>query len=173
MHWFPYWLRILFVSLTQLLCFQLVAWCESVYLRLLGVVFASTSQGFGEVTFLALSSFFTKNTVSAWSSGTGLVLLENASKFCLFLAGAAGVAGSLSYLAFISWFGLTEIETLMAIGWVPMLIIVIYFFLLKKPAAFTRAGSRTAINSDSSGPGLGWSSSSDASFFRPRLIGTS
>jgi battenin len=38
--------------------------------------------GFGEITFLQYSSYFSKNTVSAWSSGTG----------------GAGILGSLSYL---------------------------------------------------------------------------
>ncbi|KAJ4454888.1 putative Protein btn-1 [Paratrimastix pyriformis] len=118
MHLFPYWARILFVAITQLSCFQLVAWCDAVWLRLLGVVLASVSSGFGEVTFLALSSYFHKSTVTAWSSGTG----------------GAGVVGSLSYLAFKSWFRLSQQVTLMAIGWVPLIIVICYFFVLQKPA---------------------------------------
>jgi battenin len=46
-----------------------------------GVACASISSGFGEITMLQLTSFYSKHTVTAWSSGTG----------------AAGLLGSLSY----------------------------------------------------------------------------
>jgi len=48
-----------------------------------GVACASISAGFGEITILQLTSFYSKTTVSAWSSGTG----------------AAGLLGSFSYAA--------------------------------------------------------------------------
>ncbi|KAI0229004.1 battenin CLN3 protein [Massospora cicadina] len=51
-------------------------------LVLMGIVVASAGSGLGEITFLALASFY-PDVISPWSSGTG----------------GAGVAGSLAYLA--------------------------------------------------------------------------
>lgn len=91
--------------------------------------FASISSGFGEITFLAMTSHYhefvtlvnfptlfsyTRNTVAAWSSGTG----------------GAGVFGALSYLALTSWFRLTPFATLNVITVLPFLILFSVFVLM-------------------------------------------
>ena len=59
------------VALLAASCFIVVSLAESIQLVLLGVVFASMSSGFGEVTFLSFTTRYHKSTVGGWSSGTG------------------------------------------------------------------------------------------------------
>lgn len=77
-----YHVRILVTVTLSILSFLIPAIFEPVSIKLIGVGCASLSSGFGEITFLAYSSYFNKNTVSFWSSGTG----------------AAGIFGSASWL---------------------------------------------------------------------------
>ena len=59
------------VSVLAASCFIAVSLAETIELVLLGVVFASMSSGFGEVTFLSFTTRYHKTTVGGWSSGTG------------------------------------------------------------------------------------------------------
>ncbi len=70
-HLVTYRTRIIFCAATGVVSFLLTAMAGSLELKLIGVCFASVSSGFGEVSFLALSSFYHELSVSAWSSGTG------------------------------------------------------------------------------------------------------
>jgi len=103
------------------------------YLKLIGVCFASISSGFGEITFLAMTSFYTSNTVAAWSSGTG----------------GAGVFGALSYLALTSWFGFSNFTTLNIITILPFFILFSSFVLLtgnhSKNGFCSRGGSKKVV----------------------------
>ncbi|KAK9395476.1 battenin [Crotalus adamanteus] len=72
----------------------------------MGVVLASLSSGLGEITFLALTSFFNSAVVSAWSSGTG----------------GAGLIGALSYLG-LTQGGLTPQDTLLFMTIVPVIML--------------------------------------------------
>jgi battenin len=83
--------RVFILFLLAVTAFQVVAWFSNIYAKLAGVVLASIACGGGEITFLAMSSYYHKNTISAWSSGTG----------------GAGIVGSLSYLILKGWIGLT------------------------------------------------------------------
>lgn len=112
----PYWLRIHLVFVFMTASFLLPAIFESIFLRLLGVVFASLASGFGEITFLALSARYHRNTVSAFSSGTG----------------GAGVAGAFSYQALRYFF--TASTTLYMCAPVPVLIELSYFLLMTTPS---------------------------------------
>lgn len=114
MHRIPYWLRVVVLTTAALGSFQLVAWGESAWLRLLGVVLASFSAGFGEITFLALASFYPKFTLSAWSSGTG----------------GAGVLGAVAYLGLTEWIGLSSKISLLAVSPLPVLIAVSFFVFI-------------------------------------------
>eukprot|EP01130_Rhizamoeba_saxonica_P006556 TRINITY_DN260_c0_g1_i1.p1 TRINITY_DN260_c0_g1~~TRINITY_DN260_c0_g1_i1.p1 ORF type:complete len:420 (-),score=57.50 TRINITY_DN260_c0_g1_i1:30-1229(-) len=67
----PFWLKVCFCSITSCSSFLLVALPNTLELRLIGVVVASVATGFGEITYMSLTSFYHKNTVSAYSSGTG------------------------------------------------------------------------------------------------------
>ena len=53
------------------LSFVLVGLSLNVPLVIFGVVCASISSGFGEITFLSLTARYDKSTVIGWSSGTG------------------------------------------------------------------------------------------------------
>jgi len=86
-----------------------------VWIKLLGVVAASISSGFGEITFLSYSSYYHKNTVSAWSSGTG----------------GAGVLGSWSYVGLRYLFDAKY--TLVVCSPLPLGMLISYFFIMTKP----------------------------------------
>lgn len=130
MHRISYTIRVCIVVCFGTGAFLMTALLVNIWLRLLGVIFASISAGFGEVTFLAVSSYYHRNTVSAWSSGTG----------------GAGVFGSLMYLAMTAWAGLSPKVTLITGSFFPLGIALSYFFLLSKPFQ-AAAGSRGAERS--------------------------
>ena len=69
------------------------------------MVIGSIAQAGGEITFLAMSSHYNKNTISSWSSGTG----------------AAGLFGALSYLALKGWIGLTQQWALTVVTPLPLI----------------------------------------------------
>ena len=130
----PYRIRIVFAILMGLISFQLVAWGTNSAWRLAGVVCASISSGLGEITFLALSSFYHRNVVSSWSSGTG----------------AAGIVGATWYLAFTAWFTFIPSQkrpfvAMIACSGMPLFMAFAYFFLLSplkkviKPAGIINA----------------------------------
>ncbi len=96
------------------LAFQVVAWFSDIYAKLAGVILASIACGGGEITFLAMSSYYHKNTVSAWSSGTG----------------GAGIVGSLSYLVLKGWLGLTPKQVLLICTPLNLLLILSSYFLM-------------------------------------------
>ena len=67
----PYQLRFTLCTVFALAAFYTTAFAKVLGLKLLGVIFASISAGWGEVTALSLSSFYGRDVVVAWSSGTG------------------------------------------------------------------------------------------------------
>ncbi|RZC35719.1 CLN3 domain containing protein [Asbolus verrucosus] len=96
--------------------FILVACGENMPTLITGIVATSMSSGLGEVTCLQYSSFFDKNVVSAWSSGTG----------------GAGVIGALSY-SILQYIGRKTTLFIMLI--IPGLMSVAFFIILPKPQA--------------------------------------
>ncbi|KAL0481740.1 battenin [Acrasis kona] len=97
MHLIPYSLRIITVFVLGVSSLMIVAWADALHgvpaqgilaIKLMGVVFSSVGCGGGEITFLAMSSYYHKDAVSAWSSGTG----------------GAGIFGGVCY-AVLSTFG--------------------------------------------------------------------
>nr|CAD7444752.1 unnamed protein product [Timema bartmani] len=73
--------RILLVVLLEAVGFILVAFATADRMALLGVVSTSLGSGLGEVTLLSYSTFFDKNVVSTWSSGTGGAGILGASSY--------------------------------------------------------------------------------------------
>ncbi|KAK6176115.1 hypothetical protein SNE40_014459 [Patella caerulea] len=107
------------VSLTILFAmasFLIVAFANDVWLSIIGVVCASISGGLGEITFLSLTSFFDRNVISTWSSGTG----------------GAGVFGSLAYAGFTSA-GVSPRTTVLIMVVVPVIMAINYFCVLIHP----------------------------------------
>jgi len=111
----PYSIRIIFVVALAIISFLLPAFFVPVWVRLIGVICASISSGLGEITFLSYSSYYHKNTVSAWSSGTG----------------GAGILGSFSYLGLR--YLLSAKYTLIVSSPLPAGILLSYFFIMSKP----------------------------------------
>ncbi|XP_025095560.1 battenin-like isoform X3 [Pomacea canaliculata] len=112
----PYWFKTLLVVVFAIGSFVTVGLAHQVWLSILGVVFASCSAGLGEVTFLSLSTFYDRNVVSTWSSGTG----------------GAGVGGALAYAGLTSA-GLSARNTVFVLISVPILMSISYFIILTKP----------------------------------------
>lgn len=112
----PYWFKVLLVILFALASFLIVAFAHEVWLSIIGVVCASCSGGIGEITFLSLSTFYNRNVVSTWSSGTG----------------GAGVFGALVYAGLTSA-GLSARYTVLSLVIVPVIMGISYFIVLSKP----------------------------------------
>lgn len=119
-----YNLKITIIIVTTSISFILVATADTIWLSILGVCYASFSSGFGEVTFLSLTSFFHKNVVSTWSSGTG----------------GAGVFGALSY-AGLTQIGITPRNAVLMMLIIPVIFAFSYFILLKKPPVLQSIGA--------------------------------
>ncbi|XP_051571657.1 battenin [Myxocyprinus asiaticus] len=118
-HKVPYGFRVLVCFSTAVVSFLMVSFSSTILMSIFGVVFASVSSGLGELSFLSLSVFYSRDVLSGWGSGTG----------------AAGVAGALLYSAFTQA-GLTPQVTLWIMLVVPVILAVSYFFLLVFPASF-------------------------------------
>eukprot|EP01080_Neovahlkampfia_damariscottae_P004735 gene4735-8318_t len=106
MHFIPYDIRIGFCCLFSIMSIQFVAWFDSFWLKLVGIVLAAIATGFGEIVFLAMVSFYNKDVMSGWGIGTG----------------GAGIFGSLAYLALKGWLGLTQFWTLQVISPLPLIL---------------------------------------------------
>uniref|UniRef100_A0A672NHW7 Battenin n=1 Tax=Sinocyclocheilus grahami TaxID=75366 RepID=A0A672NHW7_SINGR len=118
-HKVPYGFRVLVCFFTAVVSFLMVSFSSTILMSIFGVVFASISSGLGELSFLSLSVFFSRDVLSGWGSGTG----------------AAGVAGASLYSAFTQA-GLTPQVTLWIMLVVPVILAVSYFFLLVFPSSF-------------------------------------
>ncbi|KAJ1922067.1 battenin CLN3 protein [Tieghemiomyces parasiticus] len=116
-HHVGYGTRVAVCSLASFAALHIVATFDALPLRLCGVILASAASGLGELSFLMLTSYFAPTVVSAWASGTG----------------GAGVTGSLSFLAFTTWFGLSTPTTLRTVSILPPLILLFYHQFLRAP----------------------------------------
>ncbi|XP_034045586.1 battenin isoform X2 [Thalassophryne amazonica] len=115
-HKVPYGFRVLFCVFMAGLSFLLVSFSSAVWMSILGVIFASIGAGLGELSFLSLTAFFSRNVLEGWGSGTG----------------GAGVAGAFLYSSFTQA-GLSPRETLLIMLVIPFLMLISYFFLLVSP----------------------------------------
>ncbi|KAL5015071.1 hypothetical protein ScPMuIL_009341 [Solemya velum] len=113
-----YRIKVLAVIAFALISFLLVAFSQGIMMSILGVIFASCCGGLGEVTFLSLSTFYHKNVVSAYASGTG----------------GAGLFGALSYAGLTSA-GLSPKTTVLVMVIIPLIMACSYFCVLGKPAS--------------------------------------
>uniref|UniRef100_A0AC34GUL1 Battenin n=1 Tax=Panagrolaimus sp. ES5 TaxID=591445 RepID=A0AC34GUL1_9BILA len=115
----PYGVRHAIVVSCQALSFIIVAFSPNVIVALIGVVFAAIGAGLGAINCLALSSHFSKTTVSTWSSGTG----------------AAGVVASFAYAAFTEphLANLSPKVTMLIMLVIPLTYSMAYWAVLNKP----------------------------------------
>ncbi|XP_029293842.1 battenin isoform X2 [Cottoperca gobio] len=115
-HKLPYGFRVLFCAIMAATSFLLVSFSSAVWISILGVIFASISAGLGELSFLSLTVYFSRDVVGAWGSGTG----------------GAGVAGALLYSVFTQ-VGLSPQITLLIMLVVPFAMLISYFLVLVLP----------------------------------------
>lgn len=121
----PFGARHVFVCAIQAASYLIVAFSPSIPVSLFGVVLASIGSGLGEITYLSLTPYFSRNTISTWSSGTG----------------GAGVFGALGYA------GLTEEHlgnlspktTLLVMLVIPAIFFAAYYLLLDMPDTIYQA----------------------------------
>ncbi|XP_030649490.1 battenin [Chanos chanos] len=132
-HKVPYGFRVLVCVSTAATSFLVVSFSSTVWMSILGVVFASVSSGLGELSFLSLSVYFDRDVLAGWGSGTG----------------GAGVAGALIYSA-VTQAGVPPRVTLQIMLVVPAAMVLSYFFLLVFPPVFPqwRPGS-LSVDGDS------------------------
>eukprot|EP01124_Arcella_intermedia_P019853 TRINITY_DN2720_c0_g1_i1.p1 TRINITY_DN2720_c0_g1~~TRINITY_DN2720_c0_g1_i1.p1 ORF type:complete len:508 (+),score=63.32 TRINITY_DN2720_c0_g1_i1:26-1525(+) len=118
----PFRFRVVVITIMASGAFALVGFTDLIETKILGIVIGSISSGFGEITFMALSSFYNSDTVSAYSSGTG----------------GAGIFGSLAYLALNTWAHLSPSLTLKILIPFPILMAIAYLFILLPSDAMKR-----------------------------------
>ncbi|EAT38159.1 AAEL009909-PB [Aedes aegypti] len=113
---FPLWkhVRVATCILLAAAGFILVAFADVEWLLFFGVICTSFGSGLGEATFLAYASYFNKNVISTWSSGTG----------------GAGVIGALSYTG-LTALGLSPKATMLVMLVVPTIEAASFWLLLR------------------------------------------
>ncbi|TKS92358.1 Battenin Protein CLN3 [Collichthys lucidus] len=124
-HKLPYGFRVLFCVFMAATSFLLVSFSSAVWMSILGVIFASFGAGLGELSFLSLSVFFSRDVLGGWGSGTG----------------GAGVAGALLYSG-LTQTGLSPQVTLLIMLVVPLGMLISYFFLLVPPPSLPQWTNR-------------------------------
>lgn len=112
----PYFARITTVFLSGIGGFLMLSFSKQVYWKLIGVGIASFGYGVGEVTFLALTSFYHEVTVTAYSAGTG----------------AGFVLAPLYYTAMTTWACVSPNATILIMAAMLLLIFVCYYVMDKK-----------------------------------------
>ncbi|KAK5855691.1 hypothetical protein PBY51_007348 [Eleginops maclovinus] len=115
-HKLPYGYRVWFCALMAASSFLIVSFSSAVWMSILGVIFASIGAGLGELSFLSLTVYFSRDVLGAWGSGTG----------------GAGVAGALLY-SVLTQAGLSPQITLQIMLVVPLAMLISYFSLLVPP----------------------------------------
>ncbi|KAM6966547.1 battenin isoform 2-T2 [Tautogolabrus adspersus] len=124
-HKMPYGIRVLFCAVMAATSFLLVSFSSAVLMSILGVIFASVSSGLGELSFLSLTVFFSRDVLGGWGSGTG----------------GAGVAGAFLYSG-LTQVGVSPQITLLIMLVVPFAMLISYFFLLDSPPSLPQWRSR-------------------------------
>ncbi|KAK6731228.1 hypothetical protein RB195_007595 [Necator americanus] len=120
----PFGLRHFLVVVAQMLSFVLVAASGNVSVALLGVVVASWGSGLGEISYLALASYFDSKVVSMWSSGTG----------------GAGIIGAMTYAVLTDplMLHLSPQTALYSMLIIPLMFAYTFWFILQLPNSVHR-----------------------------------
>ncbi|XP_078677536.1 battenin-like [Branchiostoma floridae x Branchiostoma belcheri] len=121
-----YSIKVAAVVLFGAASFLIVAFSHTVEVSVLGVACASIASGLGELTFLGLTSFYHRSSVSAWSSGTG----------------GAGVGGALSYAGLLQ-IGVSARNSLLIMLSVPFTLSISFWLILEK--RWASAGSSIPV----------------------------
>lgn len=114
-HKLPYGFRVLFCVIVAATSFLLVSFSSTAWMSILGVIFASISSGLGELSFLSLTVFYSRDVLGGWGSGTG----------------GAGVAGALLYSG-LTQAGLSPQITLLIMLVVPFAMLISFITSVEK-----------------------------------------
>ncbi|GFQ90936.1 battenin [Trichonephila clavata] len=109
--------RVMIAIILCAMSFIIAAFSTSHWVTFLSVICAALSSGLGEVTYLSYSSFFDKDVVSTWSSGTG----------------GAGVVGALSYASLKEFFELKTTFQIMLVT--PVLTAITFWIIIDHPSS--------------------------------------
>ncbi|PSK36136.1 Protein BTN1 [Elsinoe australis] len=90
--------------------------------KLFGIALASLASGAGELSFLALTSFYGPGALAAWGSGTG----------------AAGLVGAGAYVLATTTLGLSVRTSLVAFSFLPLVMLGAYFVVLPRKGSGVR-----------------------------------
>lgn len=90
--------------------------------KLFGIALASLASGAGELSFLALTSFYGPGALAAWGSGTG----------------AAGLVGAGVYVLATTTWGLSVRTSLGAFSFLPLVMLGAYFVVLPRKGSGLR-----------------------------------
>ena len=141
-HVVPYDARILALATISACGMLLIAFTPAsrdggtITVRMVGVMLASLSCGGGELSFLGLTHYYDGFSLAAWASGTG----------------AAGLVGAALYLATTTWIGLSERTSLLAFSFLPVVMVVSFFFILPhdplKNSSLKAAGYETVESTE-------------------------
>ncbi|KAG8626685.1 hypothetical protein KVT40_005630 [Elsinoe batatas] len=102
--------------------------------KLFGIALASVSSGVGELSFLALTSFYGQASLAGWASGTG----------------AAGLVGAGAYVTATTTWGFSVRSSLIGFAFLPLGMLGAYFGLLPKRGKGTEEGYAPVRGSDES-----------------------
>lgn len=122
--------RVIVTVILASLSFIITSFSTAHWMTFVGVICASFSSGLGEPTFLSYSSFFDKNVISTWSSGTG----------------AAGVVGALSYASLTHLVNPRTALLIMLI--VPVILSITFWILIEHPTSNQLICSSTLCSSE-------------------------
>lgn len=140
-HTIPYHVRVVILVTLSVSGMLLIALTPAtrdtgaIAIKLAGVLVASFSSGFGELSFLSLTHFYGHFSLASWGSGTG----------------AAGLVGAGSYVIATTSIGLTVRTSLLAFSFLPLIMVVTFFSILPREplnASYTKAAEYTRIEND-------------------------
>ncbi|KAK3520185.1 hypothetical protein QTP70_017934 [Hemibagrus guttatus] len=146
-HKVPYGFRILVCVATATTSFLVVSFSSTVWMSILGVIFASVSSGLGELSFLSLTVYFSSDVLSGWGSGTGGAGVAGA--FLYSALTEAGLSPRVTLLIMLIFPGVMMIRTLLP-HILPLFLLSSYFLLLDFPPSFNqwRPGSGSSSEED-------------------------
>lgn len=128
-------IRVFVACILSVISFIIAATAPTKSIVIFGVVLTSLSSGLGEPTFLYHSTYYNKDTISTWSSGTG----------------ASGIIGSLSY-SLLRQIGLSSYNTLLIMILVPFIELIAYLRLLSPPRNSVAYSQSSIIDGDENSP---------------------
>lgn len=129
----PFWvnLRVFSAIFLTTMSFLLVAFADSQMIAVIGVACTSAACGIGESTILAYCSNYHRNTLSAWSSGTG----------------GAGIIGSIAYAGLVA-LGFNSRDTMLIMMTIPTAQCIAFWIVLRKPEVVQEEKTISVIDLD-------------------------